>query len=106
MSQKRRNRLRRKHLRTLKAIFNNPTLKNIKWEDVESLFIALGGETQPGRGSRLRAIINARRAVFHRPHPGNEVNVAMVKSIRRFLIEADLDPDDYDEISDAEDEDG
>ena len=54
----------------------------------------------------MRAVINARRAVFHRPHPGNEVNVAMVKSIRRFLIEADIDPDDYDEISDAEDEDG
>jgi predicted RNA binding protein YcfA (HicA-like mRNA interferase family) len=89
--------LRKKHRKTLQAIFVNPIRTNIKWDEVESLLLALKAELSEGRGSRLRVYLNDRRAVLHRPHPEKEIHRGMVKSIRRFLIEAGIDPRDYEE---------
>jgi len=40
--------MRTKHKRTLKDIFHDPILSNVKWKDVESLFEALGAEVEEG----------------------------------------------------------
>jgi hypothetical protein len=104
MNKKLRKKLRRKHLKTLRAVFHNPILKNIKWDSMESLFEALGGIVQEGRGPRVRVLLNERIIVLHRPHPEKEINIFMVRSIRRFFIEADIDPDDYDVDMEEEDE--
>ena len=84
--------MRRKHRRTLEALFSEPTLANIKWKDVEALFKALGAEISEGSGSRLRVALNGVKAVFHRPHPQKEINKSTVKAIRRFFRNAGVEP--------------
>jgi len=81
-----------KHQRTLEAIFENPVRSNIPWKDIENLLIAVGAEINEGRGSRVRIFLNGVRSVFHRPHPGKETDKGAVKSMRRFLIEAGVEP--------------
>jgi hypothetical protein len=85
-------RLRAKHRRTLEAIFAHPVRADIAWVDIESLLIACGAELSEGRGSRVRIALNDVRAVFHRPHPRKEVDRGTVRSMRRFLLEAGIEP--------------
>jgi hypothetical protein len=85
----------RKHVRTLKAIFTDPVPANILWADIEKLLSALGAELSEGRGSRVRIYLNGVRAVFHRPHPRKETDRGAVRSMRRFLVEAGIKPEDY-----------
>ena len=84
--------MRQRHKNTLLAIFENPTRANIPWRDIEALFLALGGEVSEGAGSRVRVALKGRKAVFHRPHPEKETNKLAVKSVRRFLTEAGVSP--------------
>lgn len=81
-----------KHRKTLRAIFENPVRANILWADIESLLAACGAEMSEGRGSRVRIALNGIRAVFHRPHPHKETDKGAVMSMRRFLIEAGVQP--------------
>jgi len=85
------NLMQKKHHRTLKAIFEKPERSNIAWKDIEALFVALDAEISEGRGSRVRVVLNNCRAVFHRPHPQKETDKGAVKSVRRFLQEAEVE---------------
>ncbi|MES2142742.1 MAG: type II toxin-antitoxin system HicA family toxin [Pseudomonadota bacterium] len=80
--------LNKKHQSTLKAIFALPIKSGIQWKAIEALLLALGAELSEGRGSRLRIVLNHRKAVFHRPHPQKETDKGAVVSIKRFLQEA------------------
>jgi hypothetical protein len=80
--------MRNKHLSTLKAIFHEPILSNIKWKDIETLFIGLGAIVEEGRGSRVRIYLNDQVAVFHRPHPRKETDKGALISVRKFLVSA------------------
>ena len=84
--------MKRRHQRILDAIYAEPTRANLAWQDIESLMVALGAELSEGRGSRLRVALHGVRAVFHRPHPAREASKAMVRSVRRFLSEAGVEP--------------
>ena len=84
--------IKRKHQLVLNAIFSDPVQTNIAWRDIENLFIACGGEVSEGIGSRVRVYLNGVRAVFHRPHPHKETDKGAVKSVRRFLSEAEIKP--------------
>jgi hypothetical protein len=84
--------LSRKHRATLDAIFATPARASIFWSDIEALFRACGAEISEGSGSRLRIALNGVRAVFHRPHPRKETDKGAVKSVRRFLTEAGIEP--------------
>jgi hypothetical protein len=81
-----------KHRTTLDAIFADPIRAGIAWRDSESLFEAVGGEISEGQGSRVRVALNGVRAVFHRPHPHKETDKGAVRSVRRFLLEAGIEP--------------
>jgi hypothetical protein len=81
-----------KHRTTLQTVFADPVRANIAWVDIEALFIACGGEVQEGRGSRVRVVLLGVRAVFHRPHPQKETDRGAVRSVRRFLLEAGIEP--------------
>ena len=81
-----------KHQRTLAAIFTAPVRSNIAWVEIERLLRACGAEVSEGRGSRVRIALNGVRAVFHRPHPQKETDRGAVMSLRRFLIEAGVEP--------------
>ena len=81
-----------KHARTLGAVFANPVRADIRWSDIEALFRALGAEIDQGSGSRIRISLNGRRMVFHAPHPQPVIIKDAVRSVRRFLLEAGIEP--------------
>lgn len=81
-----------RHRTTLLAIFADPVRSNIAWRDIELLFLACSGEITEGNGSRVRVALNGVRAVFHRPHPQKETDKGAVKSVRKFLLEAEIMP--------------
>jgi HicA toxin of bacterial toxin-antitoxin, len=84
--------LSRKHKATLAAVFADPVRAGIVWRDIEALFVACNAEIGEGNGSRVRVALNGVRAVFHRPHPQKETDKGAVKSVRRFLTEAEIRP--------------
>lgn len=84
--------MRGKHRRTLEAIFADPGRASIAWADIEALLQALGAEVSEGRGSRVRVSLRGVDAVFHRPHPRKETDKGAVRSMRRFLREAGVEP--------------
>ena len=84
--------MRKKHQRTLECIFKDPVQASIVWRDIETMLIALCAEIEEGAGSRVIVELNDVIAVFHRPHPKKETDRGAVKSVRRFLIEAGVEP--------------
>lgn len=81
-----------KHRNTLQAIFQDPVRSSIAWRDIEAMLAAVGAEITEGSGSRVRIALNGVRAVFHRPHPQKETDKGAVRSMRRFLTEAEVTP--------------
>ncbi len=79
-----------KHVNTYKRIFKNPIQSDIEWSDIEALFRAVGAEISEGSGSRVRVLLNGQRAVFHRPHPESVTDKGAIKSVRRFLENAEV----------------
>jgi hypothetical protein len=77
--------VKRKHQRTLEAVFARPVSGTIRWADIESVFLALGAEIEEREGSRVAIIWNGQVQVFHRPHPGPETGKGAVASIRKWL---------------------
>lgn len=77
--------MKRKHRRTLDAIFTKPTPANIVWTDIEALIIALGGQVKERAGSRVGIVLNGKATVFHRPHPHKEADKGAVVNMRNFL---------------------
>ena len=51
--------MRRRHRRTLEAIFAHPISANIQWRDIEALFIELGAEISEREGSRVAVVLLA-----------------------------------------------
>lgn len=86
----------KKHRKTLEAIFENPVRSNVAWSDIEKMLQALGAELSEGSGSRVRIALGGVRAVFHRPHPQKETDKGALMSMRRFLTEAGVTPEDGD----------
>ena len=72
-------------LKTYHDIYKNPVQSGIPWEDVETMFLALGAKISEGAGSRVRVALNGVRAVFHRPHPENTTDKGAMKSVRKLL---------------------
>jgi hypothetical protein len=79
-----------RHKRTYKEIYTDPIKPDIAWSDIEALFAALGANISEGNGSRVRVELNGERAVFHRPHPESTTDKGAVKSVRRFLENAEV----------------
>jgi len=76
----------------LALIFHRPVSGNIKWSDVESLFIELGAEISEREGSRVGVCLFNTRRVFHRPHPSPNTDKGAVASIRNWLKENEVIP--------------
>lgn len=83
-----------KHRSTLSLIFTDPVPADILWSDIISLFTALDATIKQGKGSRIRITLNDRKAVFHEPHPERETNKGAVKSVREFLTNAGITPEE------------
>lgn len=77
--------MKRKRQKTLALIFSRPVSANIKWKDIEQLFVALGAEIIEGEGSRIGVRLFGERRVFHRPHPSPNTDKGAVDSVRNWL---------------------
>ena len=83
--------MRRKHRKTIEALFRRPTQSNIKWNDIESLLAAFGAYIEEREGSRVYVELNDVVGHFHPPHPEKEAGKGAVNSVRRFLKEAEIE---------------
>lgn len=77
--------MKSKHQKTLDLIYKRPVSGNIKWKDIEFLFLELGAEITEAEGSRIRVRLFGERRVFHRPHPTPNTDKGAIASIRRWL---------------------
>ena len=84
--------MKRKFQKTLELIFHRPISGNIKWSDIESLFIELGAEISEREGSRVGVRLFNDRKVFHRPHPSPNTDKGAVANIREWLRENEVVP--------------
>jgi hypothetical protein len=80
---------------TLRAIFEKPTRTNIKFADIERLFVALGGRVFEGKGSAIRiAFPNGLKYDQHRPHPQKEAKRYQIEDARTLLELMGVIPDE------------
>lgn len=84
--------LRKKHRKTLQKIFERPVNTNIKWQDIEKLFEALGADVTEREGSRVAVKIGGQVAIYHRPHPNPDTDKGAVSSVRRLLEKLGVKP--------------
>jgi hypothetical protein len=84
--------MKRKHQRTLELIFARPVSANVRWADIEALFVELGGQIAEREGSRVLVRLFADRRVFHRPHPEPTTDKGAVESIRKWLEDHGVKP--------------
>ncbi|MDR2153497.1 MAG: type II toxin-antitoxin system HicA family toxin [Burkholderiaceae bacterium] len=84
--------MKRKHLHTLELIFARPVSANVRWSDIEALFIELGGQISEQEGSRVLVRLFGDRRVFHRPHPAPTTDKGALASIRKWLEEHGVQP--------------
>jgi len=84
--------MKRKYHRVLTLIFSRPVSANIRWADIEALFIELGGEVSEREGSRVLVRLFGERRVFHRPHPEPTTDKGAVESIRKWLEDHGVKP--------------
>ena len=84
--------MKRKHERTLEAIFSHPVSANIQWRDIEGLFSELGAEIAEREGSRIAVVLFKEVRVFHRPHPSPNTDKGAVASIRKWFEQHGVKP--------------
>lgn len=77
--------MNRRQRKTLETIRQSPTPTDLRWDEVESLFKALGAVVKTGAGSRVRITLNGRHLGLHRPHPAPTLKRYVVRMIRDFL---------------------
>ncbi|MEQ1705604.1 MAG: type II toxin-antitoxin system HicA family toxin [Rickettsiales bacterium] len=77
--------MKKKHQKTLELIFSRPVSGNIKWRDIEALFLELGAEINERAGSRVEVFLFNEIRVFHRPHPRPDTDKGAVASVRQWL---------------------
>ncbi|GAB4444074.1 MAG: type II toxin-antitoxin system HicA family toxin [Anaerolineae bacterium] len=84
--------MKRKHQKILALIYARPVSGNIKWADIEALFLELGAELSEREGSRIGVRLFGERRVFHRPHPSPNTDKGAVATIRKWLKENGVEP--------------
>ncbi len=69
----------------------HPRPSNLRWADVESLLVFLGGVVRQGSGSAISVTLGGRTAYFHRPHPGDKARKWAIEAALRLLEESGAD---------------
>ncbi len=84
--------MKRKHKKTLEAVFARPVSGNVHWRDIEALFVELGAEISEREGSRVAVVLFGEVRVFHRPHPSPSTDKGALSSIRKWLEQHGVSP--------------
>ncbi len=82
----------KKGQKTLCDIFADPIRADIRWADIEALLRAEGAKISEGSGSRVRIAVRGCKAVFHRPHPGDQTGKPTLRDVRDLLNKAGIKP--------------
>jgi HicA toxin of bacterial toxin-antitoxin, len=83
--------MNKKQRNTYSALFAEPIRRNILWNEVVSLILALDGQVLQGDGSRVRFDLNEVSLNIHSPHPQKELKRYQVKAIREFFVNAGVE---------------
>ena len=75
-----------------------PRPSNLRWADIESLLIHLGGTVRLGKGSAISVTLKGKTAYFHRPHPGDKARKWAVDAALRLIEDAGADLQDLEEL--------
>ncbi len=81
-----------RQLRTLKAVFQQPTPAGLEWTAVEALLVAVGCTMVEGNGSRVRFVREGMIETFHRPHSAMEAKRYQVRAARDYLLRLGIEP--------------
>jgi hypothetical protein len=81
-----------KQRKVLKAIFENPTRRDIAWADIEGLLVSVGCRVIAGGGSHVRIVHGTLVTSFSRPHPAKEAKQYQVRDARRLLETIGIKP--------------
>ncbi|WP_084407863.1 type II toxin-antitoxin system HicA family toxin [Fulvimarina manganoxydans] len=84
--------MRKRHQRTLEAIFARPVSGTVRWSDIEALFVELGAVVEERAGSRIGVRLFGEVRVFHRPHPRPETDKGAIVSVRQWLESQGVKP--------------
>ena len=84
--------MKRKHQKTVELIFVRPVSANIKWRNIEALFIELGAEINEREGPRIEVFLFGEVRIFHRPHPRPDTDKGAVANIRNWLRSNEVTP--------------
>jgi len=84
--------MKRKHQKTLDAIYARPVSANIQWRDIEALLIELGADISEREGSRIAVVLFDEVRVFHRPPPSPDTDKGAVASIRKWFEQHGVAP--------------
>ena len=84
--------MKRKHQKTLDAIYARPVSANIQWRNIEALFVELGAEISEREGSRIAVVLFDEVRIFHRPHPSPDTDKGAIASIRKWFEQHGVGP--------------
>jgi len=84
--------MKRKHAKTLAAIFAHPASGNVKWRDIEALLLDLGAKIKQREGSRISISMFGQMEVYHEPHPSPDTDKGAVASLRKWLESNGVNP--------------
>ena len=79
-----------KHEKILEAMRQKPKPANLRWSDVENLFLHLGAEIKEGKGSAISVTLGGQKAYFHRPHPGDKADRGAIETALKLLDQAGI----------------
>ena len=84
--------MKRKHQKTLDAVYARPVSANLQWRDIEALFAELGADISEREGSRIAVVLFDEVRIFHRPHPSPDTDKGAVASIRKWFEQHGVAP--------------
>ena len=84
--------MKRKHQKTLLAIFHHPVSGNIRWKDVSAMLRELGADLLEREGSRVAVVLDGEVHIQHRPHPSPCMDKGAVADLRDFLKNRGITP--------------
>ena len=82
-----------KQRKVLNALMEGALPANLSWNDIRSLFTALGANVKQGRGSRIRVTLKGVHGNFHEPH-NNKCGKGRAGDVRTFLNNAEVSDED------------
>jgi hypothetical protein len=77
--------MKRAHAKTVELIFAHPVSGNVRWADLEALFVELGATVTEREGSRIAVVLFDQVQIHHRPHPRPTTDKGAIASVRKWL---------------------